>query len=423
MTARHLTKRVELPLPGIGSASARVTVLERGRVRYVVRAPHVHGTFVVVPEHIANGPILPSSVAVQFGDGLEPLGSFYREHRPDEPVVHGVRVHGWTERLHPDDLPKGWFLGRYTAGLRNGIHRELSRGTERRTEAVILAIVTHWRSLPDRRALMRTAAGEKAAEYAEHEGNRATAAEAQAVELEQERRAVRQRLCALAGILRRRPRPVQAPDPEPVQLQIEDPRRGPLGQITVREVAVNAEVAGSVVYEVKGARVSGRFTVGSNRLRPEPIPQGIWVAYGHASGAYFEDEREHAPVVNGVRLCGQWDRDTSEDITLTAPDTIGARVPSRGSAPHATELRTAAVVRALALHFLRRPDLAALRLAAAQANVPYLRGEARRRLREVKQQLAIEQHNAHRHRARERELRALIPSDPREREDRPAAAA
>ncbi|KOU43211.1 hypothetical protein [Streptomyces sp. WM6378] len=421
MTVRHLTERVELPLPGIGSASARVTILERGRVRYVVRAPHVHGTFVVVPEHIANGPILPATVAVQFGDGMEPLGDFYREHRPDEPVVHGVRVHGWTGHLYPDDLPTGWFLGRYAAGLRNGIHHELTRGTERRTEAVILAIVTHWRSLPVRRALMRTAAREKAAEYAEHDGNRATAAEAQVVELEQAARAVRRRLCALAGILRRRPRLVQWPDPEPVQLRIEDPRRGPLGQITVREVAVNAEVAGSVVYEVTGPRVSGRFTVGPNRYRTEPIPQGIWVAYGHASGAYYEHERAHAPVVNGVRLCGQWDQDTSAGITPTAPDTIGAQVPSRGSAPYATERRTAAVVRALALHYLRRKDLAALRLAAAQANVPTMRADARRSLREVTQQLAIEERNARRHRARERELLSLVPGSPRE--DLPVEAA
>ncbi|MER0476812.1 hypothetical protein ABR737_00315 [Streptomyces sp. Edi2] len=414
MSLRHLTERVELPLPGTGSAAARVTVLERGRVRYVVRAPHVRGTFMVVPDHIANGPILPATVAVQFGDGLEPLGSFYREHRPDEPVVHGVRVHGWTEHLYPDDLPTGWFLGRYAAGLSNGIHRELTRGTRRRTEAMILAIVTHWRSLPCRRDLMVTAAREKAAEYAEHEGNRAAAAEAQAAELERERRAVRHRICVLAGILRRRPRPVQAPRAEPVQLQIEDPRRGPLGQITVREVAVNAEVAGSVVYEVTGARISGRFTVGPNRYRPEPIPHGIWVAYGHASGRYYEDERAHAPVVNGVRLCGQWDHDTSDDITPTAPNTIGARVPSRGSAPYATERRTAAVVRALALHYLRRPDLAALRLAAAQANVPSLRADARRQLSEVKKQLAIEERNARRHRARERELRSLVPGSPRE---------
>ncbi|KFG71329.1 hypothetical protein [Streptomyces mutabilis] len=415
MSVRHLTERVELPLPGIGSAAARVTVLEQGRVRYVVRAPHVHGTFVVVPEHIANGPILPTTVAVQFGDGAEPLGSFYREHRPDEPVVHGVRVHGWTEHLHPDDLPTGWFLGRYASGLSNGIHRELARGTRRRTEAVILAIVTHWRSLPYRRDLMVTAAREKAAEYAEHEGNLAAAAEAQAVELARERRAVRHRLCVLAGILRRRPRPVQAPQAELVQLQIEDPRRGPLGRITVREVAVNTEVAGSVVYEVTGPRVlGGRFTVGPNRYRPEPIPKGIWVAYGHASDRYYEDERAHAPVVNGVRLCGQWDHNTSDDITATTPDTIGARVPSRGSAPYATERRTAAVVRALALHYLRRPDLEALRLAAAQANVPSLRADARRQLSEVKKQLVIEERNARRHRARERELRSLVPGTPRE---------
>ncbi|MFF8786706.1 hypothetical protein [Streptomyces sp. NPDC015125] len=421
MSIRRLTQRIELPLPGIGSAAARVTVLERGRVRYIVRAPHVSGTFVVVPDHIANGPILPSTVAVQFGDGTEPLGSFYRKHRPDEPVVHGVRVHGWTGHLHPDDLPTGWFLGRYAAGLRNGIHHELARGTRRRIEAVILAIVAHWRNLPCRRALMVTAAREKAEEYAEHEGNLAAAAEAQAVELERDRRAVRHRICALAGILRRRPRPVLAPRAEPVQLPIEDPRRGPLGQITVREVAVNAEVAGTVVYEVTGARISGRFTVGPNRYRPEPIPQGVWVAYGHASGAYFEDERAHAPVVNGVRLCGQWDHDTSDDITLTAPDTIGARVPSRGSAPYATERRTAAVVRALALHYLRRPDLVSLRLAAAQANVPHLRADTRRQLSEVRKQLAIEERNARRHRARERELRSLVPRSPRE--DMPAQAA
>lgn len=135
------------------------------------------------------------------------------------------------------------------------------------------------------------------------------------------------------------------------------------------------------------------------------------MAYGHATRTYFEDDRAHRPTVNGVTLSGGWNHDTSNDITPSAPDTVGARVetsPTTGhSAPEATERRAGAVVRALALHFLARQDLGGLRLAAAQANAPGLLGETRRHLKNLAKQQAQEEKNAKRHRLRERELYAL----------------
>ncbi|MEU5900218.1 hypothetical protein [Streptomyces venezuelae] len=417
MTVSLLTQRVDLPLPGIGTAAARVTVLEHGRVRYVVRAPHVRGTFVVIPQHLRDGPVLPDRVVVQFGDGLDPQGTYYwRKHRPDEPVVHGVRLHGWTSSLQPDNLSDRYIdiLGSYTHSLRGGALRELPRATRRRTETVIRAILAHWRSLPQLDQLRAAAARIYAAEYAEHEAERAAAAEAQVAQLQTERKQARRRVNVLNGIRRRRPRALTPPRTHLARLPLVDGRGREMGSITVREVAVSAEVAGAVVYEVSGARVLGRFTVGSDIYRAAPVPQGVWVAYGHATRTHFENERAHRPTVNGVTVSGGWNHDTSDDITPSAPNTVGARVetsPTTGhSAPAATERRAGAVVRALALHFLAREDLDGLRLAAAQANAPFLLGETRRRLKDLAQQQAQEERNAQRHRLRERQLQGLTTS-------------
>ncbi|MFD9038752.1 hypothetical protein [Streptomyces bottropensis] len=426
MSPTALTTRAELPLADGGTLVTQVTALPHGRVRYVVRAPHVRGTFVVVPEHLQDGTVLPSTIRVQYGDGAEPVG--YYEHRPDEPVVYGVRVHGWTGDLDPASVPDGYFLGQYATNLRdNRVHRQLTSAVRRRTEAVIRAIVRHWYTLPQREALLRSAARVKAPALAEHEAAKAAKAEAEAADLQQQRTLARRKLNAVLGIARRIPRPALRPNPVPVRLPLVDGRGRPMGSVRVTEVAVDEAVRGSVVYEVTGARVHGRFTVGRDIYRPLPLPEGIWVAYGHARQAHFEDEREHEPTVNGVRLNGAWNRDTSEDLTATTPKELPARVRTSRttghSAPPATARRASAVLRALALHYLARPDVGALQLAAAQDNVRGQRAEARRELRELRERHRAAEQRARAHRSRERQYRSLAVSAADSRDGLAALAA
>lgn len=426
MSPTTLTTRAELPLADRGTLVAQVTALPDGRVRYVVRAPHVRGTFVVVPEHLQDGTVVPSTVSVQYGDGAEPVG--YYEHRPDEPVVHGVRVHGWTGDIAPAAVPRGYFLGQYATNLRNNrVHRQLTSAVRRLTEAVIRAIVGHWYTLPHREALLRSAARSKAPAFAEHEAAKAAKAEAEAADLQEQRALARRKLNAILGVARRIPRPVRRPDPVPVRLPLVDGRGRPMGSVRVHEVAVDGAVRGSVVYEVTGARVHGRFTVGRDIYRPLPMPEGIWVAYGHARRPHFENEREHEPTVNGVRLSGAWNLDTIEDLTATTPKEMSARVRTSRttghSAPSATARRASAVLRALALHYLARPDVEALQLAAAQDNAPGQRAAVRRELRELRERHRTAEQRAQTHRSRERQYRSLAVSHAHARECLTALAA
>ncbi|MEW2434371.1 hypothetical protein AB0952_09320 [Streptomyces caniferus] len=412
MSLRSLTTRADLPLAGNKNLAVRVTVLERGCVRYVVRTAHVRGTFVLIPEHLRGGSVLPSSLRVQFGDGMDICG--YYEHRPDEPVIFGMRLHGWTDGIDPDHVSDGWFLGRYAASLRAGVHRQLTTTVRRRTEDVIRALVAHWRSLPRRQELLLAAARPTAEDLAMHEAELAAQAEGEVADLQGMRAAARRRLNVVTGIIRRRPRPVRATDPAPVRLSLVDRRNRPLGTITVREVAVNEDVAGTVVYEVHGARVHGRFTVGRNVYRPQPLPQGVHVAYGHARARYFEYERDHEPTVNGVRLDGGWDHSTTDDLTASTPDRLPAHVrltrTTGHSAPAATARRAAAVLRILALHYLDRPDAGALRLAAAQDMAWKHLSDTRQALRDLRREQTAAERRARQHRAREQQYRALLVS-------------
>ncbi|WP_245607667.1 hypothetical protein [Streptomyces prunicolor] len=419
MSPTALTTRTELPLAHHGTLVAHVTALPHGRVRYVVRAPHVRGTFVVVPEHLRDGTVVPSAVSVQYGDGAEPVG--YYEHRPDEPVVYGVRLHGWTGDLDPAAVPDGYFLGQYATSLRdNRVHRQLTSAVRRRTEAVIRAIVGHWYTLPHREALLTSAARVKASAFADHEAEKAARAETECADLQQQRVLARRKLNVILGIARRTPRPALRPDLAPVRLPLVDGRGRPMGSVLVQEVAVDGAVRGSVVYEVTGARVRGQFTVGRDIYRPLPMPEGIWVAYGHARRRHFEDERDHEPTVNGVRLNGAWNSDTIEDLTATTPKETSARVRTSRttghSAPSATARRASAVLRALALHYLARPDVEALQLAAAQDDVLGQRGDARRELRELRERHRAAEQRARTHRRRERQYRSLAVSGTQLRE-------
>ncbi|MDJ0346819.1 hypothetical protein QMK19_38630 [Streptomyces sp. H10-C2] len=416
MTFLRATIRTDLDLPGIGTLTARVTALEHGRLRYVVRGPHIRGTFVVIPEHHYDGTVIPSTVSVQYGDGVDPHGDYYSRHRPDEPVVYNVRVHGWTGGLNPHDLPSGYFLGRYAENLRdNGVCQELPRGVRRRTEVVILAIVMHWRQVPHLHALLTAAALPQAARFAAHENELATAAGADARQLDQQRAQMRSGLNVITGIIRRATRPVRAADPAAVSLPLTDDRGHFLGSVNVREVAVNDGVAGSVVYEVHGARVHGRFTVGRNIYRAGPLPDGIWVAYGQATRRHFEHERAFEPTINGVPVSGHWDRHTTADLTATTPPAMPARVrlsrTTGTDAPAATERRASAVLRALALHYLARPDIEALRLAAAQERAPEARYTTRAELRSLRARHHTALARAEHHRGRQQQYLELLPQD------------
>ncbi|MGW1976465.1 hypothetical protein [Streptomyces sp. NPDC001889] len=413
MHSRPATTRADLALPGIGTLAVRVTRLEHGRVRYTVRGPHIRGTLVVVPEAVSGGTVLPSTVAVQYGDGTDSIGSHYDDHRPDEPVIFNVRLHGWSGGIDPDAPPSGWFLGTYASSLRdNGVHRGLSSGVRRRTETVLLAILRHWSSLTNRHDLLAAAAGPTAAEFADREAELALHCETESAALETERAQVRRRLNVLTGIIRRRPLPVLPPDPAPVKVPLLDSDGHPLGVLSVREIAVSEGMPGTVVYEAAGPRTLGRFTVGRNRFRPEPMPEGIRVTYGHVrSRSPYSDKHEHEPAINGVRIGGIWDCSHAARITATTParlpTTARTGVRARMSASEPTERRASAVLRALALRYLARSDTQALRLAAAQEDAPRRRNETREELRELRARHHEVRARAVRHRERERQYRHL----------------
>ncbi|MGW1002097.1 hypothetical protein ACWDBD_19710 [Streptomyces sp. NPDC001118] len=418
MTPQPATTRHDTEIPGFGRLSLLVTTLEHGHVRYVVRGPHVRGTFVVIPEALYNGTVLPSTVKVQFGDDADPVGddlSFWSTHRPDEPVVFNVRLHGWTESINPDDPPSSYFLGPHAHNLRdNGMRRELSSAIRRRAEALVRAVVVHWAALPHRQDLVLAAVRHRAVKLAEHEAGKAAELEAEMARVQADRKRIRDRLNAVLGVVRRRPLPVRPADPAPVKVPIVDNTGRSMGVLTVREVAISDVVPGTVVYEVSGARVEGRFTVGRDRSRPRPIPSGVRVTYGHVSTrSPYEVRQDREPTVNGVLLGGYWNWDArTDDITSTAPARLPAFAHSgvrEGMSPSsATERRASAVLRALALRYLARRDVAALQLAAAQGEAPERLRECRQALRELRENYRTLKAAAARHRDREAQYRALI---------------
>ncbi|WP_331753403.1 hypothetical protein OG440_40105 (plasmid) [Streptomyces sp. NBC_00637] len=404
--------------PAVGELTMQVTALRQGRVQYSVRGRHVRGTFVVVPDVMKDGTVLPSAVTVQYGQGDGPVGDYYSTPRPDEPVVYNVRVHGWTEAINPDDPPSGYFLGPYATGLRdNGIRRALTFGVRRRTEEVVRGILQHWTSLPHRQDLVRAAARPMAAELAEHEAALASGQEREVERLQEERRQARARINVLNGILRRRLPAVRQADPAPVRVPLVDGTDAPLGVLTVREVAVNEVIPGSVVYEVAGARLHGRVTVSRDHFRPLPLPQGLRVTYGHVrTNSPFTHKHDHEPSINGVVIGGIWDRETSSGITPTAPADLPAHartgVRARMSASPPTGRRASAMLRAVALRYLARSDVEGLRLAAAKDAAPGLLTETRDALRELRAAQACAEKAAAHHRERECQYRQLAGTVP-----------
>ncbi|MEO3976963.1 hypothetical protein [Streptomyces sp. CAU 1734] len=365
----------------------------------------------VIPEAAKDGPVLPETVRVQFGcDGDE---DYWRTPRQDEPLVHNVRVHGWTDNIDPDNPPSGWYLGQYTVNLRdNGIERELPPGARRRTEAVVQAVVRHWSGLPERPALVLAAAATKAAEYAEHEAVLAAEQKAKAASVQAERARMRSRLNTVNGIARRHPRPKGALRQGWVPVSLVDNKERSMGTMNVREVEFSKAQPGAVVYEVEGRRLAGRFTVGCDQWRPQPLPQGVRVTYGHVEDSSpFRHEHPHEPHVFGVRVGGVWECERAGKITASSPGRLSADartgVRARMSASDAGERYCSAVLRALALHYLARPDRPALQLAAAQNNALSQRARAREALRTLRGEQRRAEGASMRHRLREAEYRAL----------------
>ncbi|MFS0691712.1 hypothetical protein [Streptomyces nitrosporeus] len=399
-------------VPGIGTLTVLDTVLPHGRVQFKVTGPHIKGTFIVAPEAKRGGTVLPTTVQVQYGDGLE-LQTYYTP-RPDEPVVYRVGVHGHTAGLDPDAIPTRYFLGPYAvASGRTFLTERLPDGTRRRTEAVVRCLLELWRDRDDVAELKLAAAVARADEHARYEEQQADQLEAEIQKVTAQRVSARRTVNQLTGILRRRSAAVLPADPTPVKVPFFDRHGHQMGILTVREAPAPAGIRpGSVVYNVQGARVAGSFTVERYRYSSTPWPEGINVTYGVPTSRYGHEARDE-PTINTIRLSGGWSSsgDTGR-ITLTTPDRLPARIrlsPTTGcSAPVATERRASGVLRALALRYLARPDAEALHLAAAKDRAPALLTATRQKLKELRVQQQKLTRKAAEHRKRAAQYRELL---------------
>ncbi|MFD7555822.1 hypothetical protein ACFV9E_14965 [Streptomyces sp. NPDC059835] len=407
----------QLPLRGFGTLTVHTTVLEHGRVRYSVRGPHVHGAFVVVPEILHGGPVIPKTVYVQFGDDTD--GGGWYSPRPEEPKVRNARIHGFTDSIDPRTVTRrSHFLASLAVVLRdNGTTYRIPDGARALTEAVIVAIVKDWKQRPDRDDLLLAAARHKAETNAAHERGCAEKQEAELDSVRNDRVTARRRILQVAGLVRRRQPAVLPPALETVSLPFFDRTGARMGVLRVREKEVNA-LPGRVVYEVQGGRVRGTFAVGPDLYdTTSAIPQGIYVSYGHPSSSAdwprWSHECADEPTVNGVQLSGGWSHGgRSADITTTYPEHLPAQVrlgPNTStSAPSATGRRASAVLRALALHYLARRDVDALRIATGKHRTAHTRAASRNELDRLR---ARERHLAasvRRHRTRERQFLDLL---------------
>jgi hypothetical protein len=406
----------ELPLRGFGTLTIRTSTLDHGRTRYTIQAPHARGTLVVVPETPYAGPVIPKTVRVQFGDGVDNVGWY--THRKDEPVIRNVRIHGFTDSINPRSVSRRrYFLGSHAAVLRdNWITRRIPDGARALTEAVVVAVVKHWNQRSDRDELVRAAARHVATTHAKHEQDGIDKREAELQAIRSDRASLRRRINQVSGLVRRRQPSIQPAAADVVRLPFVGRDGAPMGVLSVREKEVNT-LPGRVVYEVEGGRVRGTFTVGPDIYdRSQPIPRGIYVSYGRPTDAHWFRDCDEEPTVNGVTLSGGWSHGgRSDDISPTSPDYLPARVrlgPSTAtSAPSATTRRASAVLRALALHYLARPDEEALRIAAGKHRAGTTRAAAREELDRVRKRESVLTSQLRRHRARKQQYLDLLDND------------
>jgi hypothetical protein len=405
------TPPISLDLPSGGTLTVRETVLDHGRVKLTVRGPHTRGTFIIAPEALRGGPVIPATVRVQYGEGAS-RGRYYQP-RDDEPVIHGVRIHGDTSRLDPQQIPQQHFLGQYATSTTNSSTARIPDAARARTEAVVRRLLQHWQSRPGHHALLHAAAREHAAAHAAYEDEKAARLEAEVEELEQARATARRKVNALTGLIRRHQPPPRAVNDTPLKVPFADRYGAHLGVLTVREQSVNS-LPGRVVYTVTGGRVHGTFTIGPYPHGDTVLPNGISIDYG-VPRSRFSRDKDHEPTVNGVRLHGGWSHsgDTSV-ITPATPPRLPARVrtgPSTAcSAPEATQRRASGVLRALALLYLARPDNEALRVAAGKERASQLLACTRKRLKELRAQQHRKTAAAREHRNRAELYRAVLTS-------------
>ncbi|MCM2431056.1 hypothetical protein [Streptomyces sp. RKAG337] len=362
------TDHGSLQLPGDGQLAVAVTTdAHTGLARYAVRAPHLLGVMVVAPYTVADE-LMPTGARLHFGDGAPPVRPY--TPRPHEPVVHGVRVHGTATCADLGRLPdpdavlfEGVVLGE------NYRTRRVADRARERLEAAVLAVLQHWHSLPNRHALVLVAARRSAPAAARRAQATLMTTEAALAATNrsiQEHEARRTRCAELAST----PPTPTAPAAAATRLALADHHGQSAGSMVVRESAVN-QPAGTVTYSVAGARLAGSVAIGPHPHSAEPVPDGISVRYGTSSPGNHHD---HELVVNGVSLRGAWDHPTSQDLTPFVPRFLPA--PSRADphatapVPDATKQWLWAVLRALATHYNHRPDISALRLAAAHARAP-----------------------------------------------------
>ncbi|MGW6728734.1 hypothetical protein ACWF9G_22780 [Nocardia sp. NPDC055029] len=126
--------------------------------------------------------------------------------------------------------------------------------------------------------------------------------------------------------------------------------------------------AGTVVYRLRGPRITGALSVAVGSPLHITAPETFAYTYGTEGGKWVGDQRERL-TVNGVQLVGGWTI-TAETLAQSPGRVAVYRIGDYGipeSAPTATNRRGRHVVVAMLADFAARDDLAALWAAAARA--------------------------------------------------------
>ncbi|MFJ1742508.1 hypothetical protein ACIOG4_28015 [Streptomyces microflavus] len=395
--------RLVLDLPRSPVLTAVATTLDDGLVRYAVRGDRVHGALVVVPSadgrgHEAGG----GRVSVRFGDGPGRVRN--RIPRPEEPVVNGVRIHGATEVVDPDRLHRHAHLLTANAFVLAGdATRRIPDGARTTVEAVLKAVIAHWAARPDRDELVSAAERHSAPQQVKDERRKIADLEQRLTALRAERAEARRAGRRLGGIVRRRPLTTRGVEGVPALLHLADSDGAPLGKLAVAEREVNI-LPGHVVYEISGTRIrSGLVTIGPNVYGYRPEPRGFYVCWGRLARP---EDRNVVPVINRRTLTGGWNYDGDGRDLRTVVTSVRESTP--------TAVRAAAVLRAIGSHFLARPDIEALNLAASRHAAPGVRAALTARLARLRAQESSLVRQLGLHRRRERHFTALLPPVPPE---------
>ncbi|WP_306358745.1 MULTISPECIES: hypothetical protein [unclassified Nocardia] len=140
-----------------------------------------------------------------------------------------------------------------------------------------------------------------------------------------------------------------------------------------------------VYYDVASRRANGTFTVVIDDAHLADRPARLGVIYGEDDGSRghrFRNEYPKLPVVNGITIVGAThgiNADTVGEISgwrINVWEPTGYLNNTRQAPPRTTE-RVAAIVRALLLHFLARPDLDQLHRASVARQAP-IEGDRKR---------------------------------------------